>query len=84
MSSAYKTCNLYAEMNFYMNKKERHFRHWCLSPLRTVLLAFGNVKEIGAVVERPKALGDIRGVSYIYGMFCRFGLITVPTKNEKT
>ena len=50
----------------------------------SVLLAFGNVKEIGAVVERPKALGDIRGVSYIYGMFCRFGLITVPTKNEKT
>ena len=46
----------------------------------SVLLAFGNVKEIGAVVERPKALGDIRGVSYIYGMFCRFGLITVPTK----
>ena len=50
----------------------------------SVLLAFGNVKEIGVVVERPKALGDIRGVSYIYGMFCRFGLITVPTKNEKT
>ena len=50
----------------------------------SVMLAFGNVKEIGAVVERPKALGDIRGVSYIYGMFCRFGLITVPTKNEKT
>ncbi len=50
----------------------------------SVMLAFRNVKEIGAVVERPKALGDIRGVSYIYGMFCRFGLITVPTKNEKT
>ena len=26
----------------------------------------------------PKALGDIRGVSYIYGMFYRFGLIDVP------
>ena len=50
----------------------------------SVLLAFRNVKEVGAVVERPKALGDVRGVSYIYGMFCRFGLITVPTKNEKT
>ena len=50
----------------------------------SVLLAFRNVEEIGAVVERPKALGDVRGVSYIYGMFCRFGLITVPTKNEKT
>ena len=30
------------------------------------------------VVERPKALGDIRGVTYIYGMFYRFGLIDVP------
>ena len=27
-----------------------------------------------------KALGDIRGVSYIYGMFYRFGLIDVPDK----
>ena len=26
----------------------------------------------------PKALGDIRGVTYIYGMFYRFGLIDVP------
>lgn len=35
---------------------------------------------MGAVVERPKALGDIRGVTYIYGMFYRFGLIDVPDK----
>ena len=35
----------------------------------SVLLALGHVKEVGAVVERPKALGDIRGVTYIYGMF---------------
>lgn len=27
------------------------------------------------IVDRPKALGDIRGVSYIYGVFLRFGLI---------
>lgn len=26
-------------------------------------------------VKRPKALGDIRGVSYIYPLFARFGLI---------
>ena len=44
----------------------------------SVLLALGNVKEVGAVVDRPKALGDIRGVTYIYGMFYRFGLIDVP------
>ena len=44
----------------------------------SVLLALGNVKEIGAVIDRPKALGDIRGVTYIYGMFYRFGVIDVP------
>ena len=42
----------------------------------SVLLALGNIK--GEVVDRPKALGDIRGVTYIYGMFYRFGLIDVP------
>ena len=49
----------------------------------SVLLAFRNVKVIGAVVERPKALGDIRGVSYIYGMFCRFGLVAAQDKKMK-
>lgn len=44
----------------------------------SVLLALGSVKEVGAVVDRPKALGDIRGVTYIYGIFYRFGLIDVP------
>ena len=44
----------------------------------SVLLALKNIKE--EVVERPKALGDIRGVTYIYGMFYRFGLIDVPDK----
>ena len=43
-----------------------------------VLLALGNIKKVGEVVERPKALSDIRGVTYIYGMFYRFGLIDVP------
>lgn len=46
----------------------------------SVLLAMGNIKKVGVVVERPKALGDIRGVTYIYGMFYRFGLIDVPDK----
>ena len=47
----------------------------------SVLQAYRNIKEIGAVVERPKALGDIRGVSYIYGMFYQFGLIKMPEKS---
>lgn len=34
--------------------------------------------KVGEVVNRPKALGDIRGVTYIYGMFYRFGLIDMP------
>ena len=43
----------------------------------SVLLAFE--KTVGKpLVERPKALGDIRGVTYIYGIFYRFGLIDVP------
>lgn len=40
--------------------------------------ALHNIREMGAVVDRPKSLGDIRGVTYIYGMFYRFGLIDVP------
>lgn len=46
----------------------------------SVMLAFNNIPEIGGVVERPKALGDIRGVTYIYGMFNRFGLVKMPVK----
>ena len=46
----------------------------------SVMLAYQNIGKIGEVVDRPKALGDIRGVSYIYGMFYRFGLIDVPDK----
>lgn len=33
--------------------------------------------EFGSAVDRSKALGDIRGVTYIYAMFYRFGLIDV-------
>lgn len=46
----------------------------------SVMLSYHNISKIGEVVDRPKALGDIRGVSYIYGMFYRFGLINVPDK----
>lgn len=48
----------------------------------SVMLAYHNIGKIGEVVDRPKALGDIRGVSYIYGMFYRFGLIYVPEKGK--
>ena len=49
----------------------------------SVLLALGNIKQVGEVVERPKALGDIRGVIYIYGMFYRFGLIDVSDEAKE-
>lgn len=49
----------------------------------SVLLAFQNIPSIGSVVDRPKALGDIRGVTYIYAMFYRFGLIDAPEKAKE-
>lgn len=49
----------------------------------SVLLAFHNTPSIGAVIDRPKALGDIRGVTYIYAMFYRFGLIDAPEKAKE-
>ena len=44
-------------------------------------LGFSVIREnyrSGEVVERSKTLWDIWGVTYIYGMFYRFGLIDVP------
>ena len=49
----------------------------------SVLLALGHIKKVGEIVERPKALGNIRGVTYIYGMFYRFGLINVPDEAKE-
>ena len=46
----------------------------------SLLLAYKNIGSIGRIVDRPKALGDIRGISYIYGIFKRFGLIEMPEK----
>ena len=49
----------------------------------SVVLAFENSKRISEEVKKPKALGDIRGVSYIYPILWRFGLIRVPEAIEK-
>lgn len=50
----------------------------------SVKLAFRKAMELqGEVVERLKALGDIRGISYIYPMLYRFGIIEVPEKIAK-
>ena len=49
----------------------------------SVVLAFENSKRVSEEVKKPKALGDIRGVSYIYPILWRFGLIRVPEEIEK-
>lgn len=42
----------------------------------SVKLAFEKSKELqGEIVTRPKQIGDIRGISYIYAMFLRFGIV---------
>ena len=48
-----------------------------------VKLAFDNSRLLTGIIENPKALGDIRGVSYIYPILWRFGLICVSEKTEK-
>ena len=42
----------------------------------SVQRAFARAKEMeGIAVTRPKQLGDIRGISYIYAMFLDWGII---------
>ena len=42
----------------------------------SIRLAFEKAKEKqGEIVPRPKALGDIRGISYVYAMFLRWGIV---------
>lgn len=48
----------------------------------SVCLAFRRARELG-YAERPKALGDIRGVSYVYPLLWRFGVLRVPDSVEK-
>lgn len=50
----------------------------------SVRLAYRKARELtGTVVPRPKALGDVRGVSYVYPILWRFGLIEVPEEAAK-
>jgi len=47
----------------------------------SITLAFHNANGLrGKVIRRPKDLGDIRGVSYIFPILCRFGVIEMPEK----
>lgn len=46
----------------------------------SIRLFFQNILNITGEVKRPKVLGDIRGISYIYQMIWKFGVIEVPEK----
>lgn len=45
----------------------------------SVLVAFNRIED-GRVYERPKDLSDSRGISYLFPIFYRFGLIEVDEK----
>lgn len=50
----------------------------------SVKIAFRRAMEKrDSVFERPKAIADVRGVSYSYSLLWRFGVIRVPEKIEK-
>lgn len=49
----------------------------------SVRLAFLNACRKTEDVKRPKELGDIRGISYIYPLLWRFSVITVPENTAK-
>lgn len=55
----------------------------------SVVLAFRKTLEMKGnaeqkpLIDRPKAIGDIRGVTYIYALFYQFGLIDVPEEAKE-
>ena len=77
-AEAYKQGGVYTKELFIDRRENSKSLAWS-----SVLLAFHNIPSIGSVVDRPKALGDIRGVTYIYAMFYRFGLIDAPEKAKE-
>ena len=71
-------CELYRKRKAAVDRIDRRGESKSLT-MSTILRAYEN--SIGAgIVDRPKALGDLHGVSYIYPIFFRFGLIEVPEK----
>ncbi len=78
LDEAYKKADVYTKELFIDRRENSKSLAWS-----SVLLAFHNIPQIGCVVDRPKALGDIRGVTYIYAIFYRFGLIDAPEKAKE-
>ena len=50
----------------------------------SVLLAFAGVRNGKITVKRPKELGVIRGISYLYAFLLRFGLIEAAVRVDGT
>lgn len=46
----------------------------------SVWMAFQRAIQLAGEVERPKAIGNIRGISYLYPILWRVGVIAVPDK----
>lgn len=44
----------------------------------SIRIAFEKAITMEGPIKRPKAIGDIRGISYIYPILWSFGLIEVP------
>ena len=53
------------------------------SSFRTALQTIAEAGVERPFMKRPKALGDVRGISYIYPMLYTFGIIKVPEKFEE-
>lgn len=49
----------------------------------SICLAYKKALHTDEVVARPKKLGDIRGISYIYPILWQFGIIKVPESSKK-
>lgn len=70
--------------------RREHSKSITWSSVRMAFESVLNMKEslpdgTKPYVKRPKALGDIRGISYIYPLFSVFGLIeTEPGRGERT
>ena len=51
----------------------------------SIRMAFARAKELqGSVIRRPKDIGDIRGISYIYAMFLEWGIIIGDRDDQMT
>ena len=68
----------------WINRREKS-KSLVWSSVRSAFLKVLEIQQESErpVVERPKALGDIRGITYIYGIFYEFALLEMPEKAKE-